>query len=222
MVFVVSSDSLVAARGPQSTGETGETRAYAAQKPDKSGENSSTYAATTHASGDENRPRPAENFARSAENSAPTPPRNGMVHGRAIMALQPLRPDQRFKRGSESDNDNSSRIPKKSRAMMDERLQAHAKPPAHPEKGATVLTSQQKDKFAKRGKLEQHKEDAHQARLRSAEELSDIQKQVQNHFGSSEQRRSGTLNGEITLSLKCLRTNRRSTEHDTEQPFLLS
>ena len=54
-------------RGPQSTGETGEQRAYAAQKPDKSGKISTTYAATTHASGDENRPRPAENFARSAE-----------------------------------------------------------------------------------------------------------------------------------------------------------
>ena len=60
-------------RAPQETGETGGKRAYAAQNPDKSGENSTTYAATTHASGDENRPRPAENFAWSAENSAPNP-----------------------------------------------------------------------------------------------------------------------------------------------------
>ena len=62
-------------RAPQETGETGETQTSVAQKSDKSNENSTAYAATTHASGDETRPRPTENFARSAENLAPNPPK---------------------------------------------------------------------------------------------------------------------------------------------------
>ena len=53
---------------------------------------------------------------------------------------------------------------------MNARHQEHAKPPSDPEKGVTTLTVQKKEKSLNVKKIEQHNEDAHQARLRSTED----------------------------------------------------